>query len=396
MTDTQTGNICFVTPRYADSGTVGGAETLLRELAESAAEAGKHVTILTTCARNHFTWENERPAGTEEKNGITIRFFPVDEDRNIDTFLRIQQTISAGRSVSDGDEDQWLRNNVNSLQLTEWLKANADSLDRIIMGPYLFGLIEAASRIAPKKTLLIPCLHDEPFARVRRIAEMFTNVHGSIFNTDPERLLAQRLYGKENCRSCGVVGMGISPFEADPQAFAKNHDITSPYVIYCGRRELLKGTPLLADYIDLYRKRSGRDLKLILTGSGVIDCPPSLKPHMIDCGFVSEQEKHEAMAGAVAFCHPSVNESLGIVLLEAWLAGTPALVHANGEVLRHQCRESGGGLWFKDYPEFEAQLTRLADDKALNSALAASGRDFVIREYAPEAVQHKLLNALEM
>ena len=41
------------------------------------------------------------------------------------------------------------------------------------------------------------------------------------------------------------------------------------------------------------------------------------------------------MAGALAFCHPSVNESFGIVLLESWLARTPALVHAGSDVLQH-------------------------------------------------------------
>ena len=223
---------------------------------------------------------------------------------------------------------------------------------------------------------------------------MFANVRGCIFNTEPERLLANRIYGPGHCHSCGVVGMGLPPFDADPNAFAAQHAITSPYVIYCGRRELLKGTPLFLDYMELFRERTQRDVKVVLTGAGELDIPPALRPHLIDRGFVSEQEKCEAMAGAVAFCHPSTNESLSIVLLEAWLARTPALVHAKGEVLRYQCRTARGGLWFNDYPEFEAQLIRLLDDPPLNAALAEAGRNFTLREYAPDAVQRKLLAAL--
>jgi glycosyltransferase involved in cell wall biosynthesis len=109
---------------------------------------------------------------------------------------------------------------------------------------------------------------------------------------------------------------------------------------------------------------------------------------MLDVGFVSEQEKHEAMAGAVAFIHPSVNESLGIVLLESWLARTPALVHAKGVVLRDQCTGPAAGLWFKNYPEFEAALSLLLDRPETRRALGESGRRFVRQDtYAWDAVE---------
>ena len=100
------------------------------------------------------------------------------------------------------------------------------------------------------------------------------------------------------------------------------------------------------------------------------------------------------MAGALAFCHPSVNESLGIVLLESWLARTPVLVHGCSAVLRDQCVRSGGGLWFENYPEFEEALLRVMDDETLRSALAESGRRYVIAEYSPDQARRRLLDAL--
>ena len=157
---------------------------------------------------------------------------------------------------------------------------------------------------------------------------------------------------------------------------------------------LRKGTPLLIDYLDLFRRRTGRDVRLVLTGSGAVDIPETLQGAVLDLGFVSEEEKREAMAGAAAFCHPSVNESLSIVLIEAWLARTPALVHADGAVLRDQCRRANGGLWFHNYPEFEEELAFLLDHPAEAAALAARGRDYAIRTYSPEAVTRRLLEAL--
>ena len=129
--------------------------------------------------------------------------------------------------------------------------------------------------------------------------------------------------------------------------------------------------------MNTFRLNTQRDIKLVLTGSGDIDIPRELEGHVIDVGFVSEQEKHEAMAGARVFIHPSVNESFGIVLLESWLAGTPALVHAKSEVLTFQCQQSGGGLWFRYYPEFEAMLLALLDRKDLHGQLASSGNAYV-------------------
>lgn len=386
--------IAFVTPRFSEQATIGGAETLIKSLALRAARNGRDVTLLTTCAQNHFTWENSVPPGRTTVDGITIEYFPVDDDRDLEAFIRAQDAISRQSAVTDHDEEAWMRNNVNSRALNDYLYAHGDAYDRIVMGPYLFGLIYYAAQIHPHKTLLVPCLHDEPFAWLRIMQSMFTDVSGFLFNTEPERDLAQRLFRVPDDK-CAVVGMGLDPFEADAHAFAARHGLEQPYVLYAGRREPLKGTPLLLDYMRTFRERTGRDVRLVFTGSGPIEAAPELDPYMLDVGFVSEQEKREAMAGALAFVHPSVNESLGIVLLEAWLARVPALVHARGDVLRWQCRRSGGGLWFRHYPDFEEELCLLMDRPDFRRQLADAGRAYVENTYSWEAVEQRLFDALD-
>ena len=49
---------------------------------------------------------------------------------------------------------------------------------------------------------------------------------------------------------------------------------------------------------------------------------------MIELGYVPRRDRAAAYAGASVLVHPSRLESLGMVMLEAWLAGTPALVNA--------------------------------------------------------------------
>ncbi len=146
---------------------------------------------------------------------MTVRRFPVNENRDVGTFLRVQEMISRGQELTDDEEDAWLRQSVNSDTLIAHLRENGPGYARVIAGPYLFGLVEAACMEVPDKMLLVPCLHDEPFARVRRIRKMFEAVLGFLFNTEPEQALAHRLYNLWP-KTEAVVAMGIEPFEGDP------------------------------------------------------------------------------------------------------------------------------------------------------------------------------------
>lgn len=386
--------LAFITPRFLPEGVVGGAETLIRDLAVTSMQAGHEVHLLTTCASNHFTWANDREPGEQVVEGLKVHSFRVNEDRNLELFLRIQDVIDKNRPVTRSDQQHWADNNVCSRDLLAWLKQMGDSFDAILVGPYLFGITLQAAGVFPEKTWLIPCLHDEAFARLEIVEEMFRACKGYLFNSDPEKLLAEHLYGIDP-EAGRVVGMAMEDFEVDAEAFARTHGLDTPYVLYCGRQEGGKNTPLLLDYMQTYVERRQESVRLVLTGSGDVPVPEKLRPNLLNLGFVSEQEKHEAMAGASVFLHPSTNESFGIVLLEAWLAGTPVLVHDHGEVLKWQCQRSGGGLWFRYYPEFEAMMDRLLGDAELNRDLGRKGRDYVLKTFTRAAIADRLFAALK-
>jgi glycosyltransferase involved in cell wall biosynthesis len=63
-------------------------------------------------------------------------------------------------------------------------------------------------------------------------------------------------------------------------------------------------------------------------------------------------------------------------------------------VLSDQCRRSGGGLWFRNYPEFEEELLLLLENEAARKKLGESGRAFVLNQYSWKAVEQRLLAAL--
>jgi glycosyltransferase involved in cell wall biosynthesis len=71
--------------------------------------------------------------------------------------------------------------------------------------------------------------------------------------------------------------------------------------------------------------------------------------------------------------------------MEAWSVGTPVIVHANCEVTRRHCRESGGGLWVRDVEEAVEAMLLLGGDSSLRARLGAAGRSHVERKMTWEA-----------
>ncbi|MGZ6807506.1 MAG: hypothetical protein ACXVGG_12900, partial [Mycobacteriaceae bacterium] len=59
---------------------VGGAERVLREISCRLAARGWAVDVLTTCATDHFRWDNVLPPGTSHEFGLPVRRFPAIVD----------------------------------------------------------------------------------------------------------------------------------------------------------------------------------------------------------------------------------------------------------------------------------------------------------------------------
>src|SRR4029450_3501926 len=105
--------------------------------------------------------------------------------------------------------------------------------------------------------------------------------------------------------------------------------------------------------------------QLVLIGQGSYDPPEDAAEVVVDAGFVSPEERRAAYAEAFALVTPSHLESLSIVLMEAWLEGTPAVVAAGSEVLREHSERSGGGLAFGSYDQYRDAVDKLLSEPGL-------------------------------
>jgi glycosyltransferase involved in cell wall biosynthesis len=372
--------LALTIPRY-DPASAGGAEVLAKELVEHLAAAGHEIEVLTTCARNHITWANEFEPGVSTVNGITVRRFPTNERRDMETFLELQERILAFEELGFDEEKRWIANSVNSDALYRHLDAVRGEFDAFLFIPYMFGTTYWGAHLSDR-SVLIPCLHDEPYAHMKIYRQLFDNVKAVLFNTEPERDLGVELFDLPDYK-IGVVGMGFEPAaQYDAERFRRTYKIKEPFLLYSGRREPGKNTPLLVEYFRTFKRHNNSALRLVLLGSGPVELQPVDRKYVVDLGYVSEQDKHDACAAALAFVQPSVNESLSIVIMESWLAGRPVVVHAGCAVTSFHARRSQGGLPFGSYFEFEEILNLLLERPELAARLGANGRAYVLGTYS--------------
>lgn len=386
--------LAFVTPWYGRD-IAGGAEAECRATARALRARGVRIEILTTCARDHASpWADHHPPGVTEEDGLLVRRFRV-RPRDAERYARLQWRLDLGGRLAPHEEAEFVRHSVNSDDLHAYLAAERDRYWYLFI-PYCFGTTWEGALVAPERSLLVPCLHDEPFARLQATRRALRAVRAVCFHVPAERALAEQVAGSDP-GTFHVVGEGVDALPpGDAGRFRARHRVPEPFLLYAGRKAREKNVPLLVEYFAHYRfAHPDRPLKLVLIGSGGIRIPSRVGRHVLDLGFVPVQEKADAYAAALALCQPSLLESFSLVLMEAWLAGRPVLVHGRCAVTREHCLASNGGLFFDDYFEFQETLDLLAGDPALRDRLATAGRAYVLARYTWERVTGRYLDVLD-
>jgi len=383
------GRLLFVVPRYGVD-VVGGSEAVMRETAHGFAARGWEVELLTTCARDHYTWRNEYPPGATSIDGIVVRRFEIEQETTMRGRAAIEARIQAGDQPPIDEQFAWLDGLFRVPTLFHYLVVNARRYDAVIFSPYLFWTTVLGTTVAPERTVVIPCLHDEAYARLDVLQHVLTDPTLLWFLSEPEHRLAHRLALLPERHV--VTGAGVEvPTTYDGDGFKARHGIERPYVLFAGRREGGKGWDWL---LSAFRRAVVDDdvpLDLVTVGVGPVNVPPELDGRVIDLGFLDQSEVPDAFAGAAAYVQPSQNESFSRTVMEAWLAGTLVLASAASDVLRWHCERSGAGLVFADEFEFAQCLAFVAAEPKAAAMLAERGRPYVLDNYTLPVV----LDAME-
>ncbi|MDA8302757.1 MAG: glycosyltransferase [Actinomycetota bacterium] len=393
--------LAFVTPRWGP-GVLGGSEAVMAEAASGLASRGHEVDVLTTCALDHYSWENEFPEGASEEKGMWVRRFLVDR-RPSRAALAAQISIQAGRVPDLDHQVSWLGFQFASPGLFEHVARQGTRYDALVFSPYLFWNTTACLPLVADRAVLVPCLHDEGYARLDIVRPVLALPALVWFLSGPEHELAHSLGPVARCHS--VTGAGVPvPRRYDPEGFGERHGLRRPFVLYAGRREGGKGLPWLLEAFASAVAGEGRPerppgegraapdpagglrgLDLVIIGKGdpgaTLRVPPELAGRVFDLGYLDDAERDNAFAAALAYLQPSSVESFSRTAMEAWLAGRPVVALASNAVLAWHCRRSGGGLLVSDAPSLGQALGKLASDPGLASELGRAGRRYVLENY---------------
>jgi glycosyltransferase involved in cell wall biosynthesis len=385
------GRIALVPARFGH-GAVGGAEIVLHQMARRLQTRGWEVEILTTCALDHHTWENVLPAGKSMEDGLLVHRFPVVTTPGPER-ARLEQAILSGAPLRLHEQQRWMNAGMRSPELFHHLLDHAGEYRTIVFTPYMFWITFACSQIAPERSVLWTCLHDEPYAYLELFQPLLTGVGGLLFQTPPEHELAHRLVATPAAHA--LVGCGVEvPDAYDPEGFRRRHGIDGRFLLYAGRREGAKGWETLLGQLAAVLGRRDLPFSLVTMGAGEVRPPAAIADRVVDVGFLPDAERDAAFAAADAYLQPSRYEAFSRTIMEAWLAGTLVIANGGSDVVRYHCERSEAGLLYDDELELEECLAFLAESPETAAELAGRGRAYVLDNYQWDTVLDKVEAAL--
>jgi len=343
-------SVAIVVQRFGEEIT-GGAESHARQVALQLA-AEMDVTVLTTCATDHLTWANTLVEGAERDGPLRVQRFRSEAPRQMRAFNRLSDDVLS-RPNDRVTEEHWIaEQGPRAPSLLRAIAESREAYDAFIFFTYLYAPTAWGVPLVGAKALVVPTAHDEPPFRFEAFSDVFERPQVLMCNTLEEQQLIQQRF--PNAARSRIVGVGIEPPEAlDRNAFAKKHGLRGPYLMYVGRQETGKGLKELVEHHRGLVNAFHDAPTLVLAGGGALDLGGGERVRVL--GRISEEDKWNGLAGAMAAVAPSRFESLSLLALEAFAVGTPLLANADSSVLAgHVARSGAGATWHSSESYVEA------------------------------------------
>jgi len=370
----------------------GGAELHCRWIVERLASQFE-VEVLTTCARDYVTWKNEYPEGVTTLNGIPVRRFKTDQTRHPRSFDKLSQKLYK-HPHTYFDEIHWMiQQGPYSSGLLEHLKEVGPRYQGFLFYTYLYPTTYFGMQLVPEKSLFVPTAHDEPPIYLDIFKALFHLPRGIFYLTQEEKAFVTGLFKNEDIPH-EVLGVGVQlPEKPDPAAFRSKFQIPGDFLLYAGRVDEGKGCGQLVNYFLAYKTHRPSPLKLVFIGKTAMPVPD--RPDIRVLGYVSDEDKFNALKAATVLIAPSLMESLSIASLEAWGVGTPVLANEGCSVLKAHCLKSNAGLYYSTYEEFQACLDLLLGAPELRRKLGENGIRYIQKDYQWPVIEAKLQNMIQ-
>ncbi|HEY1727979.1 MAG TPA: glycosyltransferase family 4 protein [Candidatus Baltobacteraceae bacterium] len=396
--------IALVTPWFG-ADLIGGAERLAFDLSRAIARKGAQVEVLTTCCRSfHDDWSaNYHRPGVTNVDGVNVRRFKVDARDRV-AFSRANSALLALRrdqlrrdlAPLPATTDAFISQGIRSSTLLGHLRDRGSDYDAILFLPYLYTTTVEGLPLVADRAFLIPCLHDEAYAYLDTVRDVFRQARGLLFNSEGERNVAASLYGPWVHFRAAVIGHAVTvapPPSGDIviKGFAPQR---ARYILFLGRGDRTKNIDLALDAFARFRaSRQTTALQFVIAG-----------PHaqavrgagVIDLGAVTEEAKSALLAHTRALVQPSTNESFSRTVFEAWHLRRPVVVHRDSAATSEIVERSGGGWTARTVEEWTRALAIIdeSSDAEIDGA-GMRGRAVALQSGSWDDVAKRTLTAIE-
>lgn len=386
---------------HAYSPVRGGAERYVQEACELLAGRGHEVRVVvarTSSAEAFYSFgvpTLERPT-SERLNGVEVHRVEFGGLR-----YRLVGALLDLFRASAPTRERWLqrfRDRFTKVVEREILRYQPDV---VLTLPHLFSnvrsVLEVRKRI-PFRLVIVPLLHEhDPNWPLEEMRQAVACADGVIALTRYERNRLIDAYGAR------VDQVFVCPMGVDVPPDPRVEHERSETVLFLGRKSLSKGIEQLVAAMRLvWMERP--EARLILAGAtspgtgvtGLLAGLSSSERERIDnLDDVSDQVRDQLLSDARCLVVPSVNESFGLVVLEAWARGTP-VVAPDTPIFRETVEPGCDGLLVDvtDPAAMAAAISALLGDPGAAAGMGRRGRAKVIERYGRAQFGSRIEEAL--
>ena len=368
-------HVAFVLPRFFPCR--GGYENSLLALSKYLVTRGHRVTVFTTVANDlEAFWLPGFKTYPEEEfsvEGVTVRRFPISYNIGRRRATRLLGLVPYWRWKA-----QFWRPSFYIPGLHQALREIDADLFHIGPLPYTnlmyAGLQAGEARRVP--VVATPCTHfgeegSDEVARhyvhpyqirlLQRCAKVICMTATELRRLEQLGVTSEKV----------VISYGIDVDHVaggNPEYLRTRYNLDGPVVLHLGMKASEKGSVTLVEAMKTLWAR-GSQAWLVMAGPSlsafdqyIAENAPHC-PRLLNLPPFADHEKRDLLASATVVAQPSRVESLGLVLLEAWVNAKPVIA-ADIAVSRELVTESGGGVVapFGDAQRLaEAIETMLAD-----------------------------------
>ncbi len=383
--------------------SIGGNQIHLKKLSEHLTRKGEDVTVFTAKALTINQLRN--PNGQinsllsyETLNGVKIRRFPPSKRIQQFVFKHLPK-IRGGYRLSRAILKDWFAMMQRGGVVPQSIQAilahkpdvvcNINSCNASTIWAYL------AHRIRKFPYVIIPCLHiHDQWVKNPFIYTALQDCDCVVALTEFEKnFLIQKGIDPHKIRVISPA-IDFSDFPVPPtNDFRSIYGLKKdPVILYMGRLSKEKGIDGLIQAFALVCEKIPK-ARLILAGSLSENYKKALKnkiktlkskdrERVLIINHFSESQKNEICHASDCLVLPSVSESFGIVLLEAWACQKPVITTRNSAPGSVVDENKDGLLYaYENDHELADQITTLLKNKRMRTRLGRCGYQKVLEKF---------------